>query len=254
MSASVISEIAGLTVYHLSLCGADGEPRIDDAIVAQLNNTLEKMPNDVQAIILTGNQQDFCMGMNTNTLIDGIHSGHILPKNVLTGFITFLNKLDHAPQLIVSHVRGAVYGAGMGIAAASDLVIAEPSARFGLPETMLGLIPAVIFPYVARRIGVMPAKQMALGLKSLSAPEALRLSLVDHVDSQVHTYLEKSLKRVARMDSYAIRKMKTLVAEHFSSSGDYFKDADIAFNELLSREETHARLGLFLQGDTPWQI
>ena len=96
-------------------------------------------------------------------------------------FAALLRAIEAAPVVVLAVVDGPALGAGAGIAAAADVVIATPRARFGLPETVMGLVPAMVFPVLARRLGVARARRLALGAAPLTAEEALAQGLADEV-------------------------------------------------------------------------
>jgi enoyl-CoA hydratase/carnithine racemase len=139
-------------------------------------------------------------------------------------------------------------GGGVGLAAASDLVLASPRASFALPETLMGLIPAMIFPYVARRIGVSHARLLALGSRPLTAAAALEYGMVDEVADDLPALLLRHAKRFAKMDRRAIAEIKTLIAVHFPPPQGYVVEAASRFSH-----QTRARIASFMEGNPPWE-
>jgi methylglutaconyl-CoA hydratase len=94
---------------------------------------------------------------------------------------------------VVARVQGAAFGGGVGLACAADIVIASERASFALSETRLGILPAVIGPYVAHAIGVRQAKRLALTGQRVGAAEGLRLGLVHELVAEVD--LDAALER-----------------------------------------------------------
>ena len=154
---------------------------------------------------------------------------------------------------MIAAVRGRALGGGLGLAAVADLVIADESARFGLPEALMGLLPAVVFPYVARRIGVAKARALALTATTWDVQEAHRVGLVDERCADLTQGIERVVKRLARADRRALASMKTLVASHFGVSASYTSDAIAAFEARVTSAETHARIARFRDGLAPWE-
>ncbi|HEV2149583.1 MAG TPA: enoyl-CoA hydratase-related protein, partial [Longimicrobiaceae bacterium] len=98
---------------------------------------------------------------------------------------------------------------GVGLAAACDLVIAAPEARFSLPEVVLGVIPAVVTPFLLRRLPPGRAGALSLGSRTLGAAEAHALGLVDEVAADgVEAALERQLGRVFRSSPAALAAQK----------------------------------------------
>ena len=86
-----------------------------------------------------------------------------------------------APSPVIARVQGAALGGGMGLCAVSDLVIAEAGAKFGFTETRLGILPAVISPFVIAKIGETHARALFPAGKRFDATRALRIGLVHEV-------------------------------------------------------------------------
>jgi len=89
--------------------------------------------------------------------------------------------LDAAPCIVVASVHGAAMGGAVGLVACADIVVAADDARFAFREVRLGLVPAVISPFVVRRIGVAAARRYFVTAESFDAHEAKRLGLVHEV-------------------------------------------------------------------------
>src|SRR5207247_2955306 len=86
--------------------------------------------------------------------------------------------IDTCPVPVIARVQGAALGGGMGLCAVSDLVIAESGTRFGFTETRLGILPAVIAPFVIAKIGESHARALFPGGRRFDAVRALRIGLV----------------------------------------------------------------------------
>ncbi len=96
-------------------------------------------------------------------------------------FGVFLQDLAALPVPVLAAVHGAAMGGAVGLVATADIVIATADARFGLPETSLGIVPAQIGPFLLPRLGLPVARRLALTAQRIDAQEALRLGLVDRV-------------------------------------------------------------------------
>ena len=197
---------------------------------------------DTRILVLEGGAGTFCEG---GALDD---TAEARPRR----FAALLAALERDPRPAVALVDGPALGAGAGLAAAADIVIATSRATFGLPETLLGLIPAMVFPPLARRIGIPRARRLALGAEPLSADEAFRVGLVDEVSDDLEAALERHARRLARMDAHAVATFKTLLADQFPMSPAYEEAAAARLGELLARPETQARIRRFLSGHAPW--
>lgn len=244
---SAINCIAGVPYLRLSLQDADGSTAITPRLLDTLLCALDEV-NKTRFVLIEGGTGSFCRGLHLEQLID-VHP----MDGVLEQFAHLLDSVAHVPVPVIALVNGESLGGGVGLAAVADLVLASPRASFALPEAIMGLIPAVIFPYVARRIGVPRARLMALGLRPLDAQTALAWGLVDEVASgDLHTTLHAHARRFSYMAPHAIAAMKALVQAHFSMPDDYVQAATSTFYECLASPETRQRLQRFIEGEIPW--
>jgi isohexenylglutaconyl-CoA hydratase len=125
--------------------------------------------------------------------------------------ITFANTL---PQVVIVVTEGAVLGGGFGLACISDVALSAQDAKFGLPETGLGIPPAQIAPFVVSRIGLTQARRLALLGARFDGKEALRLGIVHecHDDSAaLNAALDKVLSQVKRCAPQANKVTKALM-------------------------------------------
>jgi enoyl-CoA hydratase/carnithine racemase len=219
-------------------------PALVEGLLARLEEAQEGC-----VITLEGRGDSFCQGLS----IEALAQPDCDVRRELARFGRLLHALEHAPGPVVALVKGPAMGGGLGIAASADLVLATPAARFGLPEVMLGLVPAIVFPLVARRMGPVRARSLALGAATLSAAEARTLGLVDEVTEHPEQALEGYLRRFRRMDRRAMAAVKALAAVYQTDPAAYADAAVESFARLLGSDETRGRLGRFMEGGTPWE-
>jgi len=102
-----------------------------------------------------------------------------------------LQEVQHAPQVVITVLQGAVLGGGLGLACVSDIALADHQAQFGLPETSLGLLPAQIAPFVVQRIGLTQARRLALTAARFDGHQARRMGLVHFVEHDPQALAER---------------------------------------------------------------
>jgi methylglutaconyl-CoA hydratase len=136
---------------------------------------------DVRVIVLAAEGQSFCAGGDLEWMraqFDATRAGRIAEARRLAGMLRALNDI---PKPLIAAVQGDVFGGGVGLLAVCDTVIAADTARFGLTEVRLGLIPATISPFVVARIGEAAARPLFLSGRIIDAGEARAAGLVNRV-------------------------------------------------------------------------
>lgn len=206
------------------------------------------------ALVLENRGALFCSGLDPSLLIA---DGDTIPAATLAGaalerFDRLLRALARASYPVIAVVDGAAMGGGVALAAAADMVIATGRASFGLPETLLGIVPALAFPVLARRIGTPRARWMAVSGITIDASDAVRFGLADVVDDQPENTLARYLRRLTRLDARAIAAVKRLATLHHTDHEAYRAAALETFGQLLESPETQARLRRFASGRAPW--
>jgi enoyl-CoA hydratase/carnithine racemase len=194
-------------------------------------------------IVIRGGPPTFCKGLP----LELAETGSIDVPAAIRMLAEFLSRLERGFRPVIAVVEGNAIGGGVGLAAVADVVIARPEARFQLPEVILGLIPAVVMPYIARRTGWPAARRMALGEACIPAAEALRIGLVDVVTDDPEYELNLRLDRWRRAEPGALATVRLLAA-----GGWAVDDAIRAFTALWNGD-AQTRIRRFVAGETPWE-
>ena len=152
----------------------------DEAMIAELTAALEALAADgaVRAVVLAATGKSFSAGADLGWMrraADFTEAENLADARALARLMSTLDGLSK-PTLALVH--GAAYGGGVGLVACCDVVVATRAARFQLSEVKLGLVPAVISPYVIAAIGARQARRYVLTAATMSADEAARLGLV----------------------------------------------------------------------------
>lgn len=137
--------------------------------------------DDVRAIVLAGNGKSFCAGADLNwmkLMVQYSREENIEDARALGRMFLAIAK---CPKPVIARVHGAALGGGAGLAAACDIAIALESAQFGFTEVKLGILPAVISPFVIARIGAAKAREFFITGERFLAAVALNIGLVQHV-------------------------------------------------------------------------
>ena len=160
------------------------------------------------------------------------------------------------PRPTIAIVKGAAYGGAVGITACCDYAVALDNARFSLSEVRIGLIPAVIMPYLAKKISHQALRRLALSGRVFSAQEAINYGLVSEAFSSlklVTSWLDEELREILKASPDAQRACKELLqklTDNGMKQGDFTAQA---IAEIRTSEAGQAGLNAFLnKKPSPW--
>ena len=173
-------------IARVTLNRAERHNAFDDTLITKLIDAFEKLVGDpqVRVVQLRGAGKSFSAGADLNWMKR--MAGYGRDENLKdAGELGKLMRILHElPKPTIALVQGAAYGGGVGLVAACDFAIAAPGATFSLSEVKLGLIPAVISPYVVKAVGPRAANRLFLTAERFDGAEAYRLGLVTQLASE----------------------------------------------------------------------
>src|SRR3954469_25422595 len=165
----------------------------DDTLIAELTDALRTLEADasVRVVVLSAAGTSFSAGADLNWMKR--MAGFSREENVRDAMAlgALMRTLAHLAKPTIARVQGAAYGGGVGLVACCDIAIALQAATFSFSEAKLGLIPAVISPYVIAAIGERAARRYFLTAERFDAAEAWRLGLVHELASSPDDLDEK---------------------------------------------------------------
>ncbi len=166
-----------------------------------------------------------------------------------------LTAIDECPAPVVARVQGAALGGGMGLCCVADVVLASADARFGFTETKLGILPAIISPFVLHRIGEGHARALFVTGERFDAARAERIGLVHEVlpdEAALDARLEAVLAEILAAGPTAVRQAKALIRSRRSMPDAEFaaRALEVAAAQRVSAEGQEG-LGAFLEKRPP---
>ncbi len=246
-------------VLHITLNRPDSRNAMSLAMVEELRAVLAAVHSDreVRALVLRGAGGHFCAGGDIGDMAGARANGHDAYRALNRAFGALLEEAQHAPQVLVAVLEGAVLGGGFGLACVSDIAIASTSAKFGLPETSLGIIPAQIAPFVVKRIGLTQARRLALTAARFDGEEALRLGLVhfsEPDEARLEQRLQQVLEQVRQCAPGANAATKALLLASQSEPLDALLDraADLFADAVTGQEGTEGTLAFMQKRKPKW--
>lgn len=137
--------------------------------------------DDVRVVVLTGNGRSFCAGADVAFMRTA--ADYTLAQNTADGQAIFdlMLAVDRCAKPVIGRVNGAAIGGGAGLVSCCDIVVAVDSARFAFSEARLGIVPAVISPFVLAKIGPGHGRELFLTGERFDAHRAQQVGLVHHV-------------------------------------------------------------------------
>ncbi|MBP6215844.1 MAG: enoyl-CoA hydratase/isomerase family protein [Luteimonas sp.] len=194
--ASALSSSTRGGVAHLRMERPDLHNAFDAGLIAELTAALATAGDDaaVRVVVLSGAGASFSAGADLNWMRDMAAAGEAENREDALALARLMRTLDELPKPTIARVHGAAFGGGVGLVACCDIAIGLAGAKFGLTESRLGLLPAVISPYVIAAIGPRQARRWFATAEIFDAAEAHRLGLLHEVAADIDA-LDRAVER-----------------------------------------------------------
>jgi len=212
-------------------------------LIEALEQAIDTVEHDesVRVLILAGEGKSFCAGMD----LQGVMADAEGMRRMLRGLSRVLRRIRRLSVPTIAKVQGAAVGGGCGLMVVTDFAITHPEAKVGYPEVSLGLCPAVVAPWLMRKIGAGPARAMLLAGGTISGQEGFDRGLASHlVDrDQLDTQVMKLAQSLTEAGTLAARTTKTWLNELDGSLEDAAlnKAADLSA-DVIASDEAQTRL------------
>jgi methylglutaconyl-CoA hydratase len=229
----------------------------DDALIAELTASFEHAAASasVRAVVLESEGPSFSAGADLGWMRRMAGYSDADNRRDALALARLMHVIDRCPKPVVAVVQGAAFGGGVGLVAACDMAIAAESAVFCLSEVRLGLVPAVISPYVAGAIGERACRRYFLTAERFSAAEAHRLGLVHVVAAagELHDVRDHLLRALGEGGPQAQAAAKELVraVTHPAPGTDLLTWTAARIAEVRASDEAREGLSAFLEKRSP---
>jgi polyketide biosynthesis enoyl-CoA hydratase PksH len=223
---------------------------INEQLLIDIETVLNIAEQDAnnRLVIIQGSGGYYCTGMDFTAVMQNPQ------RNIESRqYITLLKRLTTIPRVIISLIDGTAMAGGIGLLAASDLVLASAQSQFSLSEALWGLLPCCVLPYLIRRIGYQAAYRLTLTTQPIDGQEAYRLQLVDELTNQPEVVLRKYLLRFSRLDNQTLMDMKAYFQKLWVINDETEQLAINEITRLLQTPRIQQNLTNYLQqGRFPW--
>jgi methylglutaconyl-CoA hydratase len=230
-------------VVTLTLNRPEVHNAFDDTLIGGLTDVLRRLGADRQtrAVVLTGQGESFSAGADLNWMRSMLGASERENEQDALQLARLLRTLNYLPVPTLAKVNGAALGGGLGLVACCDIAVAADGAIFGLTETRLGLAPAIISPYVFRRIGESQARRYFLTGERFDANHARRMGLVHEVvESQnLDAEIQRLSIAIAKGGPQSVMAAKKLIFH----AADHDVDAQLRLDQMTARLIARLRVG-----------
>ena len=244
-------------VLTVTLNRPDVHNAFNDELIAEAIDLFSTLDTSARVVVLRGTGKNFCAGADLNwmsRMVSYTREENVRDSSLLAKMYALINE---CPLPVIGRIQGAAIGGGVGLVAVCDIAIATAASKFGLSEVKLGILPAVISPYVIGKIGESHARALFLTGERFDAERALRIGLVHRVvesDEALDAAVDETLAQLRSSGPEAVRECKKLVAHvashELADSIPYTIDA-IATRRVS--EEGQAGMQAFLKKEpAPW--
>ena len=192
----LLTSVSGSGIVTLTLDRPAARNALDAALMTALRNAIREHSTQpaTRVIVLRGTGTVFCAGADLRDMAR-LGQGDVAANEANAWQLAeLLLAVRHCPKPTLAVVQGPALGGGVGLVAACDVALGGESAHFTLPEVRLGIVPAIISPYLAEAIGPRQARRYALTAERMDAATACQLGLLHHVVED--TALESEATRV----------------------------------------------------------
>ena len=196
-------------VLRVTLARPERRNAFDAAAIAELTEAFADV-GDARAVVLAGEGPAFCAGADVEWQRASIELSFDENVEDARSLYRMCETIDRCPAPVVARVHGYALGGGSGLTACADVAVAAEDAVFGFSEVKLGIIPAVISPFVFARIGRANARRYFLTGERFDARTALRIGLVHEVAADVDAAVEGVVRELLSSGPESVRAAKRL--------------------------------------------
>lgn len=179
-------------------------------LIEALHHALDKVPEGVRVLVLSGEGEAFCAGGDLNWMREASTYSQIENYADALRLAALFQAIADAPVPVIARVQGGCFGGGCGLVAAADIAIADEKAKFAFSEVKLGLVPATISRFVTPKIGPGQARALYTTGEVFDSARALRIGLVHEVTTDLDVAVAAKVRAVLAAGPDAVHRAKNL--------------------------------------------
>lgn len=244
-------------VANLILNRPEVHNAFDDQMIAELIRVLDQLAADdkVKVLTLSARGKNFSAGADLNWMRSMAQKNYQQNLDDANELAALMHKLDNFPKPTIALVQGAAFGGAVGLVACCDMALAEQGASFCLSEVKIGLIPAVISPYVMRALGERQCRRYFLTAERFNADNALTLGLLHQVVAagELGSQAEMLINSLLQNSPAAVTSAKQLIQHIYQRpiNAELIADTTAAIASIRVSAEGQEGLTAFLEKRKP---
>ena len=243
--------------FHITLNKPEKHNAFDSVLVEQLTEAFNAASSsECRSVLLSGSGKSFSAGADLNVMKAMASSTQEENKKDSGKLFEMFQAGALCKKPIIGQVHGNVMGGGLGLVAICDIVAAENSTQFCFSEVKLGLVPAVISPFVLRKMNVATAKELMLTGKPFTAKDAKESGLVHFIGtaSDVEEYVQQQQQQFLKLGPEAVAATKSLINDILFSPWEKTKTqtTDVIAERRASQEGQEGLKSFFEKRKPSW--
>jgi len=243
-------------ILRLTLNRPEVRNAFDEEVIQAISAAAASATEDpsLRAVVLAGKGKTFCAGADIAWMAKAIAYSRQENLSDAEDLARMLERLDTLPVPVIGRIQGSALGGGVGLAAICDTVIAADTAVFALTEVKLGILPAVVAPYVLRKIGISAARELFLTGARFDAARARQIGLVHEIvpEADLDAAVTRRIDEVLTAGPQGVAKAKALIREIAGAPPDHV--IGVTTNAIASQrvsDEGQEGLRAFLEKRKP---
>lgn len=236
-------------IFRITLNRPEKHNAFDAAMIARFSEVLHEIPSETRVVLIAGNGKSFCAGADINYMRAQATFSEEQNREDARKLAHMFESIYLLPMPTVAAVHGNVFGGGLGIVAACDVAIATDEARFCFSEVNMGIIPALISPYVLRKTGVGFAKRYFLSAELFTTATAKAAGLISEsaATDGLAAVVDKMVGALSAAGNQAQKSAKRLL-HAYENFEPFSRDQLIhELAKLRASDDAQARMKKFLE-------
>lgn len=251
----VSAELTG-QIYTVSLNRPEKHNALNQELIQTLTTAFEKIPASARVVVLKGQGPSFCAGADIHYMRE---QANYSPEENLAdarSLSTLFKNIHNCALPVVGVAQGNIFGGGVGLAAACDILLCEKNARLCFSEVKIGLAPAVISPYIVSRMGAANARRYFLTAEVFSGEKAFSMGLADFCGDResVGSELSSIISHITAAGPVAVSQVKKMLNTQFADFSQTEETLCNLIAGLRSSPEGQEGLSAFLEKRKPGWI